>query len=115
MLLEVPDGPEPVYLRVAAGLRRAINEGEVDAGDRLPTARELADMLGVHHNTVLRAYQRLRDEGVVTLRRRQGAVVQQGAPAAVGVRELAAALVSEARRQGLSVNEVIDMVVAVGR
>ncbi len=49
-----PSDPTPVYLQVAAEIRRAIAEGEAGPGDRLPLARDL-DVLGVNTNTVLRA------------------------------------------------------------
>ncbi len=41
--------------RVAAEIRRSIAEGEAKPGERLPPARDLAAVLGVNTNTVLRA------------------------------------------------------------
>ena len=42
------------------------------AGDRLPTVRQLALDLGVHHNTVAEAYRTLSDEGWLDMRGRHG-------------------------------------------
>jgi GntR family transcriptional regulator len=54
------DRGEPVALhdQVAAAIRRAIAEGEAGAGDRLPLAKDIAAVLGVNKNTVLRHSQR---------------------------------------------------------
>lgn len=49
--------------------------GSVTDGERLPTAKALGDSLGVSLHTVLRAYQGLRDAGLIELRRGRGAVV----------------------------------------
>ena len=61
-----------LHLRVAAELRRAIADGEAKPGERLPPARDLAAVLGVNSNTVLRALRRLRDEGLLEFRRGRG-------------------------------------------
>ena len=45
----------PLYEQVAAELRRAIADGEVKPGQRMPLAKDLAAVLGVNKNTVLRA------------------------------------------------------------
>jgi hypothetical protein len=44
----------PLYAQIASQLRRAITEGKVKPGERLPPARELAESLNVHMHTVLR-------------------------------------------------------------
>ena len=55
----------PLHDQVAAEIRRAIAEGEAGPGDRLPLAKDIAAILGVNKNTVLRAMHILRDEGLV--------------------------------------------------
>ena len=47
--------PGPLHDQVAAQIRRAIADGEAGPGDRLPLAKDLAAVLGVNKNTVLRA------------------------------------------------------------
>src|SRR5262245_45061627 len=68
------DGTD-VYLQVAAQIRRAIADGEVKPGDRLPPARDFATVLGVNRNTVLRSLRLLQDEGLLELRPRRGITV----------------------------------------
>ena len=61
--------PTELYQQVAAEIRRAIAEGEAKPGERLPPAKDLAAVLEVNTNTVLRALRELRDEGLLEFRR----------------------------------------------
>ncbi len=58
--------PTDLYEQVAAEIRRAIADGEVKPGERLPAAVDLAAILGVNKNTVLRSLQILRQEGLLS-------------------------------------------------
>ena len=71
----MPDSGLPRHERVAAEIRRAIADGEAQRGERLPPASDLAAVLGVNRNTVLRALRTLRDEGLVEFRRGRGVTV----------------------------------------
>ncbi|HEY6443126.1 MAG TPA: GntR family transcriptional regulator [Candidatus Acidoferrales bacterium] len=66
---------QPVYEQIVSGLRALLVSGEFESGEQLPTVRQLAIDLGVHHNTVAEAYRVLAEEGWLDLRRRRGAVV----------------------------------------
>ena len=57
--------PIALHEQVAAAVRRAIADGEARPGERLPPARDLAAVLGVNANTVLRALRTLRNEGLL--------------------------------------------------
>ena len=70
-----PSDATPVYQQIINALRTLLVAGAFGPGDRLPTVRELALDLGVHHNTVAEAYRVLADEGWLELRRRHGATV----------------------------------------
>jgi DNA-binding transcriptional regulator YhcF (GntR family) len=110
LTLTVLDGPLPLHERVAASFRRAIAEGTVVPGDALPTALQVADALGVHRNTVLRAYRMLRDEGTIELRAGRGARVRRSAATADVLREQIDALLRAAAREGLDAHETADLV-----
>ena len=62
----------PLHFQIAAQIRRAIAEGEIRAGERLPPVVDFAAELGVNKNTVLRALHILRDEGLLELTRGRG-------------------------------------------
>jgi GntR family transcriptional regulator len=93
----------PLHEQVAASVRREMAAGRLAKGDRLPSAKEVAGLLDVNLHTVLRAYQTLRDEGLIDLRRGRGAVVSATDPSVdARLRSLVAELVAEARRVGAS-------------
>ncbi|WP_374928204.1 GntR family transcriptional regulator [Kytococcus sedentarius] len=98
-----PADDRPLFTQVADAVRRALEGGDLAPGDRLPAARELADLLEVNIHTVLRGYRELADEGLLDLRRGRGAVVLAGAERAGVVRlsRLAAEFVAECRRLGV--------------
>jgi GntR family transcriptional regulator len=107
------DEPTGLHAQVAGEIRRAIAEGEAKQGERLPPARDLAAVLGVNTNTVLRALRELRDEGLLEFRRGRGITVA-ATPQQGEVVEQARALVSLARRNGYRVDELIQIIQAVG-
>ena len=69
------DRTTDLYQQVAAEIRRAIADGEAKPGERIPPARDLATVLGVNTNTVLRSLRLLQNEGLLELRRGRGATV----------------------------------------
>lgn len=98
-----------LHEQVAAEIRRAIAEGEAAPGERMPPARDLAAILGVNSNTVLRALRLLRDEGLLEFRRGRGVTVA-GTPERTAVIVRARELVEFARRQGFRSNELIEII-----
>jgi GntR family transcriptional regulator len=103
------DDPTDLHEQVAAEIRRAIAEGEAKAGERLPPAKDLAAVLGVNTNTVLRALRRLRDEGLLDFRRGRGVTVA-GTPEKGAVVRRANELVRFARQQGYRVDELVRII-----
>lgn len=61
--LSIPQDRRPGYLRIAEGLRQAIQTGRLRPGERLPSCRRLASELGVHRHTVTAATDELVAEG----------------------------------------------------
>lgn len=55
----------PIYAAIVEALERAVREGELHPGDRLPAQRAVADHLGVDLTTVTRAYSAARARGLV--------------------------------------------------
>ena len=101
--------PLELYEQVAAEIRRAIADGEAKAGERLPPAKDLAAVLGVNANTVLRALRKLRDEGLLEFRRGRGITVA-GTPERGAVIAQAKELVQLARRHGYRVDELVRII-----
>ena len=91
--------PVPLHDQVAAEIRRAIAEGEAGPGERLPLAKDVAAVLGVNKNTVLRAMHILRDEGLVEFGRGNGITVS-GTPERGAVLSRVRELLVFARSQG---------------
>ena len=101
--------PLPLHVQVAARIRRAIADGEAGPGERLPLARDLAAVLAVNKNTVLRALHLLRDEGLLEFRRGRGITVA-GTPQRGAVLTQARSLVQSARRHGYGREELIQII-----
>ncbi|MFO7776996.1 MAG: GntR family transcriptional regulator [Nitriliruptoraceae bacterium] len=111
MIFELaPSGTGPLHERIAGNVRRGIASGELAPRERLPTAKDLAAALDVNANTVLRAYRQLRDEGLVELRRGRGATITSAALDRSRLLEAVDQLVAEARRLGMSTDEVDQLV-----
>ncbi len=77
-----PESARPLADQIAAAVRRSVAEGALQPGDSLPPARDLAAATGVNLHTVLRGYHKLRDEGLIELRRGRGARIRGDASAA---------------------------------
>jgi DNA-binding transcriptional regulator YhcF (GntR family) len=105
--------PTDLYEQVAAEIRRAITDGEAKPGERLPPAKDLAAVLGVNTNTVLRALRLLRDEGLLEFRRGRGISVT-GTPERGAVVQRAKELVDFARQHGYRTDELIEIIESVG-
>ena len=99
--------------QVAAEIRRAIAEGEAGAGDRLPLAKDMAAVMGVNKNTVLRALHILRDEGLLEFQRGRGITVA-GTPERGLVIERVREMMKFCRSQGYGPEEVINLIEQLG-
>jgi GntR family transcriptional regulator len=102
-----------LHEQVAAEIRRAIADGEAGPGERLPPAKDLAAVLGVNTNTVLRALRQLRDEGMLEFRRGRGITVS-GTPERGAVVERARELLRFARTHGYKPDELVEILQRLG-
>jgi GntR family transcriptional regulator len=103
----------PLHEQVAAEIRRAIADGEAGPGEHLPPARDLAAVLGVNTNTVLRALRQLREEGLLEFRRGRGITVVGDAPQKSVLIRQVRELVHLARSQGYRRDELIEIIQGV--
>src|SRR6516225_3200631 len=101
--------PTPLHQQVAAEVRRAIADGQAAPGERLPPARDLAAVLGVNRNTVLRALRLLREEGLLEFRRGRGITVA-GTPQRSTLLTNARDLLTFARQHGYRRDDLIEII-----
>jgi len=104
------ESPGLLHDQVAALIRRAIADGEKSVGDRIPQAKDLAAVLDVNTNTVLRAFRLLRDEGLLQFRRGREIVVSgtiEQSEVITKVRDL----VEFAHHRGYRDDEIVALIV----
>jgi len=115
MLLSIePDGPVPIYQQIRDRIVEAIARGRQPAGSPLPSTRQLAVDLGVNFHTVNKGYDLLRQEGLLRLGRKSGAVVRRdassGPPDPGWARDWTArlwTLLAEAAAQGMPATDIV--------
>ncbi|RLQ88073.1 PLP-dependent aminotransferase family protein [Notoacmeibacter ruber] len=74
----LPESRQPIYLRLADAIEKAIISSELAPGAKLPPQRNLAFDLGVTLGTVTRAYQTARERGLLTGEVGRGTFVRNG-------------------------------------
>lgn len=109
-----PSSRVPLHEQVAGAIRRAIADGEAAPGERLPPARDLAAVLEVNTNTVLRALRTLREEGLLEFRRGRGVTVTGEATARSAVQNKVSELLELATKHGYGTDELIRMIASQG-
>lgn len=100
----------PQYEQLRQQVAALVLAGDLAEGDRLPTVRALATDLGIAAGTVARAYRDLEAAGLVATRRRVGTVITAPARTPRRTREAVQGLVALAAREGLTAQEVLDLV-----
>ena len=71
--------PKGIYQQIADQIRERILRSEWQAGERIPSVRELAIDLGVNPNTVTKSYQALMDREIIENQRGRGYFVSPNA------------------------------------
>lgn len=106
-----PASGTPPFEQVRGQLLELMQRGELTAGTRLPTVRQLAADLGVAPGTVARAYKELEALGAIETRGRLGTIVAWSPDAAERrVQELAVQLAAAAREAGVPAARTLDLV-----
>jgi GntR family transcriptional regulator len=104
-----PADRTPLHEQAAAQIRRAIAEGQAAPGERLPPAGDLAAVLGVNRNTMLRALRLLREEGLLEFRRGRGITITT-TPQHTDLLASARDLLAQARRNGYHRDDLIRLI-----
>ena len=102
----------PPYEQLRSGIAGLVANGELAAGTRLATVRQLAADLGLAANTVARAYRELEADGVVSTHGRRGTFVNSSRLTTTDddLSEQARAFALSARRLGYTVQEAARLV-----
>lgn len=75
-----PSDAVPIWRQIEDGVRRMVATGGLGAGAAVPSVRDLAKDLRVNPATVAKAYQRLTEAGVLTVKRGDGTYVSDDPP-----------------------------------
>lgn len=76
MLIKIDfNSDEAIYMQVRNQIIYGVATSQIREGDSLPSVRQLADTIGINMHTVNKAYALLREEGIIQLDRRRGAVI----------------------------------------
>lgn len=67
----------PIYIQIIRKIKTKIIAGELKAGDKLPSVRDMASKFQVNPNTLQRVYQELEREGITYTQRGTGTFVKE--------------------------------------
>jgi GntR family transcriptional regulator len=103
----------PIYVQIGQNVRRFLARGDLEPGEKLPSARDLAQTLGVNPNTVVHAYSRLENEGIIETRRGLGTFIRADAPVGTMKQEMlkgaATRYADDVRALDVSKGEAMDV------
>lgn len=106
---------EPIYSQVVTQISRAIAQGLISPGDKLPAVRNLAAELVINPNTVARAYTVLEQQGLVTTKTGSGTYAADPRLRDKDVSQLNILndridnIITQGLNLGLSHDEILDM------
>lgn len=107
-----PADEVPVGLQLGWRLRALIRTGELEAGERLPSFRQLAEWAGVNVGTVRAVYEGLEEDGLVVSRHGQGTFVAEGVEPAPRLEEIASEALRRAEEAGISPRDLAIVAMA---
>ncbi|MFC0330582.1 GntR family transcriptional regulator [Paenibacillus sepulcri] len=101
-----------VNTQIKEQLKWLIGTGQIETGDMLPAASQLAATLGLNRNTVNWVYTQLRDEGLVSMQKGKGTQVLDGAETEqlrkerAPMRQLLERAIKEAQAEGIKLHDL---------
>lgn len=104
---------QPIYQQLVQRICWQIIRGDIQAGEKLPSVREMGLINGVNPNTVQRSYGELERLQVVETRRGLGTFVSEDTTRLTELRdqlmyEQIKTFVSEMRQMGFTAEEIIE-------
>lgn len=102
----------PVYEQVCRQVTFAVANGSLQAGELIPSVRQLARDLAINPNTVARAYRQLQDQEIIESVRGTGMAISKGARVICKsqrtkiLRERMGQVIEEARQSQLDHQEI---------
>lgn len=111
-----PSDSVPIWKQIEEGVLHLIATGALGPGDAMTSVRELARQLRVNPLTVSKAYRRLADRGILTVRRGEGTFVAEQPPVMADqvrkqkLEEAAHRFVVQASHLSSDVEESLDVV-----
>ena len=114
MVIEIDfNSDEAIYVQLMNQIIMGIATSRLQEGDPLPSVRQLADTIGINMHTVNKAYSLLRQEGILTIDRRRGAIIaldRDKIQAKAEMKRQLRVLLAKACCKNISSQEVHDMV-----
>ena len=107
-----PNSEVPIYVQVKNQYRLAIDQGEILAGQQLPTVRDLAIQLAVNPNTVQRVYSDLERDGYIKRMRGIGTFAvdpREGRSREMPGRAAFSETIRQLRQLGYSGRQIIEL------
>jgi len=104
---------EALYIQLRNQIIIGIATSTIQEGDALPSVRQLAEDIGINMHTVNKAYSVLRQEGILTIDRRRGAIISLDADKLKAMGEMKKdlrVLLAKGRCMNISCDEVHELV-----
>jgi GntR family transcriptional regulator len=104
---------QPIYMQIVWRLCRQVVRGELKAGDKLPSVREMAVQTGVNPNTVQRVFGELERQEIAETRRGLGTFITENGVRLRQLREdlkgdQVVGFVADMKEMGFGPEEIID-------
>lgn len=114
MIIEIDfNSEEAIYMQLRNQIVLGIATAQLCEGDSLPSVRSLAEEIGINMHTVNKAYTVLKQEGLIRLDRRRGAVIaidMDKLQALADMKEQMRVVLAKGRCKNISKEEVYALV-----